>query len=109
MVSEQIAFAVVLCAALAPLLACRAKSHIEPGTVKTATVLFWAAMPPAIVLLAASWRAPLVSEPAPLHRPLEQPSDGYVGSDSCRICHADTYASWRHSYHRTMTQVASPA
>ena len=34
--------------------------------------------------------------------------DGYVGSDSCRACHADEHASWHASYHRSMTQLATP-
>ena len=33
----------------------------------------------------------------------------YAGSDSCRACHADQYASWHRSFHRTMTQIATPA
>lgn len=33
---------------------------------------------------------------------------GYVGSESCRDCHKDEHASWHQSYHRTMTQLASP-
>ncbi len=40
-------------------------------------------------------------------RPLEIASDGYVSSDSCQACHPDQYDSWRASYHRTMTQVAT--
>ncbi len=40
-------------------------------------------------------------------RPSEVPSDGYVGSDSCRACHPGEYATWHSSYHSTMTQTAS--
>jgi len=32
---------------------------------------------------------------------------GYVGSQACRTCHEDQFASWHRSYHRTMTQVAA--
>lgn len=32
----------------------------------------------------------------------------YVTSDTCRACHPGQYHSWHRSYHRTMTQVASP-
>jgi len=42
------------------------------------------------------------------HRPLEAPSGGYVGSQSCRKCHPGNYHSWHASYHRTMTQIATP-
>ena len=33
---------------------------------------------------------------------------GYVSSSKCRSCHPSEYASWYHTYHRTMTQVAGP-
>ncbi|MCC6233362.1 MAG: hypothetical protein IT580_12005, partial [Verrucomicrobiales bacterium] len=32
----------------------------------------------------------------------------YAGSASCQGCHAEEYASWRRTYHRTMTQQALP-
>ncbi len=35
------------------------------------------------------------------------PNGGYVSSDQCRACHPDQYASWHHSFHRTMTQLPS--
>lgn len=41
-------------------------------------------------------------------RPIEVPEDGYVSSDTCRACHPSQYATWRGSFHRTMTQVATP-
>ena len=31
-----------------------------------------------------------------------------MGSDTCRSCHPHQHATWHASYHRTMTQVASP-
>src|SRR5215831_7621890 len=40
-------------------------------------------------------------------RPVQVDDDGYVSSDTCRACHPSEYASWRASYHRTMTQVAT--
>ena len=33
---------------------------------------------------------------------------GYVSSDRCMACHPAEYESWHDSYHRTMTQVATP-
>ncbi len=33
---------------------------------------------------------------------------GYTTSNSCRECHPNEYSSWHASYHRTMTQVATP-
>jgi len=40
--------------------------------------------------------------------PREGGPEGYVGSESCRDCHADQFQSWHRTYHRTMTQLASP-
>ncbi len=46
---------------------------------------------------------------APPNRPIKASQDDYVTSDSCRACHPGNYASWHTSFHRTMTQVATPA
>ncbi|MCH2203382.1 MAG: hypothetical protein MK102_15540 [Fuerstiella sp.] len=43
------------------------------------------------------------------NRPIRDPVDGHLGSTSCRSCHADHHKTWHNSYHRTMTQVVSPA
>ena len=48
-----------------------------------------------------------VAEPV-LNRPIETVADDYVGSRTCRKCHPSQHASWHDSYHRTMTQLASP-
>lgn len=40
-------------------------------------------------------------------RPLELLEDGYISSRQCGACHPNSHASWRDSYHRTMTQIAS--
>jgi len=42
-------------------------------------------------------------------RPIQVPEEGYVSSQTCRACHPSQYASWHGSYHRTMTQLATPA
>jgi len=36
------------------------------------------------------------------------PIEPYVSSDRCLACHPGNYASWHESFHRTMTQKASP-
>lgn len=41
--------------------------------------------------------------------PASGKSPDYATSDSCRSCHPDQYASWHQSFHRTMTQEATPA
>jgi predicted CXXCH cytochrome family protein len=40
--------------------------------------------------------------------PATRSSQGYVTSQDCRACHPSQYASWHRTYHRTMTQVATP-
>ena len=44
----------------------------------------------------------------PENRPINSLVEDYVSSNACRACHQDNYASWHASYHRTMTQVATP-
>lgn len=64
----------------------------------------------ATAFAATAWS---VREPPPLEtditfRPIEDPTDGYVTSDTCRSCHPEQHATWMSTYHRTMTQQASP-
>ena len=56
----------------------------------------------------AASRPPRVDEADVQGRPARLPVDGYAGSSACRSCHPAEYASWRASYHRTMTQVPTP-
>jgi hypothetical protein len=42
------------------------------------------------------------------NRPVQMSRDGYESSSACRACHPSEYASWHVSFHRTMTQVATP-
>jgi hypothetical protein len=44
----------------------------------------------------------------PPDRPQEVARPGYITSDSCKSCHPSQYDTWHGSYHRKMTQVASP-
>ena len=41
-------------------------------------------------------------------RPQQVQNDGYVGSQVCQECHPRNHATWSASYHRRMTQVATP-
>ena len=61
----------------------------------------------ACLVFAALW---LPSEPSvpELQSPEQNDDQGYVSSQTCRSCHPGKYDSWYSSYHRTMTQVASP-
>ena len=44
----------------------------------------------------------------PENRPIQSHIAGYVSSNACRACHPGNYASWHASFHRTMTEVATP-
>ena len=58
---------------------------------------------------AAVWtRTPVVPEERVTHRPIQAGADGYVSSAACKACHPAQYETWYGSYHRTMTQVATP-
>ena len=54
-------------------------------------------------------RAPLSAVYQTAGRPIQVADDGYVSSATCRACHATQYDSWHSSFHRSMTQVATPA
>src|SRR5262249_32113521 len=36
------------------------------------------------------------------------PDRGYVSSQTCKACHPGEFGTWHASFHRTMTQVATP-
>ena len=42
------------------------------------------------------------------HIPAQAPADGYITSLSCAECHKHQHETWHASYHRTMTQQATP-
>ncbi len=52
------------------------------------------------------YRPPL-EEADVLDRPIEVEPEGYVSSDRCQACHPGKYATWKASYHSSMTQVAT--
>ncbi len=60
-----------------------------------------------VVKLEQELRQASLSELAPLH-PRQSPDDGYLSSQACLECHPDNHRTWSASYHRTMTQVATP-
>ena len=43
------------------------------------------------------------------YRPVAVADADYVSSSTCRACHPAQYDSWHASYHRSMTQAATPA
>lgn len=59
-------------------------------------------------LLAATW-ACLAAAADGASTPRQRTSDGgYVPSSDCRECHKEQYDSWHRTFHRTMTQEATP-
>jgi hypothetical protein len=68
-----------------------------------------AAIASASVLTLISLRDSRREMPPPENRPITSQTDDYVTSNACRACHPGNYASWHASFHRTMTQVATPA
>ena len=62
----------------------------------------------AIRWTALSVRAPVLPEQEITYRPVQVEEDGYVSSRTCKACHPSQYGTWFGSYHRTMTQLATP-
>lgn len=58
------------------------------------------------IAAAWSWQAAVRAE---LAAPFDRHGAGYAGSNTCRSCHQDHYASWHRTHHRTMTQEATAA
>ena len=54
------------------------------------------------------YRHPVAVEARVTNRPIQIEGDEYVSSQTCRSCHPREYDSWHDSYHRTMTQIATP-
>ena len=48
------------------------------------------------------------SQVSQIVRPTLTRDGGYLTSNACGECHPKQHASWHQSFHRTMTQVASP-
>ncbi|HWW84959.1 MAG TPA: ammonia-forming cytochrome c nitrite reductase subunit c552 [Vicinamibacterales bacterium] len=66
-------------------------------------------LPVAVVSAWIIHRNPVAREGSITDRPIQVAGDNYASSRACRSCHPDEYATWHDSYHRTMTQVATPA
>lgn len=60
-----------------------------------------------LAAFAATW-APQPDTQLATALPSPSDSDRYATSDTCQGCHPAAYASWYGSYHRTMTQEATP-
>ena len=76
-----------------------------PGAASMAALLAGSV---ALGVAIAATRDPAVPEASVTHRPIAVSEDGYVSSETCQACHPSQYATWYGSFHRTMTQVATP-
>lgn len=73
-----------------------------------ATTTIWLALSAAIGWISLQNERGASAAPPLDDRPLEIAGPGYITSDSCKSCHPRHYDTWHQSYHRQMTQVASP-
>jgi len=60
------------------------------------------------LLLAATWIGLAADPPASSVRRRASEMDGHLPSSECRECHKEQFDSWHRTFHRTMTQDASP-
>ena len=105
---ETILTTVAVAAALVPLMVAGSLGRSRP--VKAAVFTGWALAVGALGLVASSAaRQETISARLVTNRPVQVPTDGYVGSASCRACHPHEHDTWHDSYHRKMTQIATPA
>ncbi len=82
----------------------------ERGRVVLRLIAVFLVCAPVLLAIAALVQTAAVTvAEKPANRPIDVQSGGYVSSQTCQACHPQNHASWHASYHRTMTQVASPA
>ena len=103
---ESIAAAAVAFLAFAPL-ALRAW-RAESRWVRASAPVLLLLVPVATGWAAAGLLDQVSVPPVASDRPVQVADAGYISSDTCRSCHPREYDTWHSSYHRTMTQVASP-
>jgi hypothetical protein len=75
---------------------------------RVAVVIALLAISAAVGWAAIGFRDPFEPEAQVAYRPIQLSGDGYVSSQTCKACHPSQYETWHDSYHRSMTQVASP-
>lgn len=93
----------LITAVLPPLLKGSSGGRLPIGRI----LMITAASGCAVVAIIARDRS-LTIEQMPSMRPVEVTEGDYRGSDSCRVCHPTQHRSWHDSYHRSMTQLATP-
>ena len=99
-------FIVLLCTAFVPVLVRLWGITVRGNTAVIGLISLWLGLTGAIVW--AALQTDYQSPDSAKNRPRELPTDQYVGSDTCRSCHPHHHATWHDSYHRSMTQIATP-
>ncbi|MEE2990247.1 MAG: multiheme c-type cytochrome, partial [Planctomycetota bacterium] len=84
-----------------------ARSRSRSAAVSRSVVAVWCLILLSTALVSWSFNQ-ADPRPRPDDRPVEVHADGFVSSQNCRSCHQRQYETWQASYHRTMTQVATP-
>jgi hypothetical protein len=103
MVVEALLVVVLLSLGLLPIVALRERDWMH--AVGFAAVAVGVGL---AVMLPVRFQRTLARKQAAEHRPLPTTEDSFVSSATCRACHPSQYDSWHASYHRTMTQAATP-
>src|SRR5262245_56747971 len=80
---------------------------IAPGSVRIVVAVSILATGTAIAVTRVASNS--TNDPSIALRPVQVADDDYSSSSTCRSCHPTQYDTWHRSYHRTMTQVATPA
>ena len=78
------------------------------GTVMALVVIFGAGAGMLVHHDALQARAAVRTELLAEAPAAERSEDGFASSDACRACHPREHQTWHDSYHRTMTQLATP-
>ena len=78
----------------------------KPGRRALAPLLCLGVAPLAVAVALAAGHDPRRAEAS---SPLHARDADYVGASACQACHPDHFASWRRTYHSTMTQLPRPS
>ncbi len=108
MATEAVWTVALLCLALLPVLGVWGHVAVKSQLGRAALVVLWIALPITLISTAVRFSQPVAPPIEPVNRPIEVRSDGYLGSAACVRCHPREHSTWYGSYHRTMTQVATP-
>ena len=79
-----------------------------PAKVLTAPVIAFVLASAGLGVVTVATLNPFILETDIVNRPIQIGGTEYVTSNTCQSCHPSEYATWYGSFHRTMTQIATP-